>query len=61
MIKPKGQAALGFIFVTILIDVMGFGIIIPVLPDLIKHLINGDVSDAAKYGGRLLWDLFLLR
>jgi DHA1 family tetracycline resistance protein-like MFS transporter len=54
MIKPKGQAALGFIFVTILIDVMGFGIIIPVLPDLIKHLINGDVSDASKYGGWLL-------
>jgi DHA1 family tetracycline resistance protein-like MFS transporter len=54
MIKPKGQAALGFIFVTILIDVMGFGVIIPVLPDLIKHLINGDVSDASKYGGWLL-------
>ncbi|MDR3693796.1 TCR/Tet family MFS transporter [Mucilaginibacter sp.] len=54
MIKPKGQAALGFIFVTILIDVIGFGIIIPVLPDLIKHLINGDVSDAAGYAGWLL-------
>jgi len=54
MIKPKGEAALGFIFVTIFIDVMGFGIIIPVLPDLIKHLINGDVSDAAGYAGWLL-------
>src|SRR5258707_789137 len=44
MIQPKGQAALGFIFVTLLIDVMGFGIIIPVLPKLIEHLIHGNIS-----------------
>ncbi|WP_295674192.1 TCR/Tet family MFS transporter [uncultured Mucilaginibacter sp.] len=53
MIKPKGQAALGFIFVTILIDVMGFGIIIPVLPKLIQHLIHGSLSQAAIYAGGL--------
>ena len=49
------QAALGFIFVTILIDVIGFGIIIPVMPDLIMRLINGDLSTASKYGG---WMMF---
>lgn len=53
MIKPKGQAALGFIFVTLLVDVMGFGIIIPVLPKLIAHLIHGTISDAALYAGLL--------
>src|SRR5580658_5006108 len=53
MIKPKGEAALGFIFVTLLIDVMGFGIIIPVLPQLIQHLIHGSISDAAPYAGWL--------
>ncbi|MFI5137394.1 MAG: TCR/Tet family MFS transporter [Sphingobacteriales bacterium] len=53
MIKPKGQAALGFIFVTLLVDVMGFGIIIPVLPKLIAHLIHGTISDAAPYAGLL--------
>ncbi len=53
MIKPKGQAALGFIFVTLLVDVMGFGIIIPVLPQLIAHLIHGNISDAAPYAGLL--------
>jgi DHA1 family tetracycline resistance protein-like MFS transporter len=53
MIKPKGQAALGFIFVTLLVDVMGFGIIIPVLPKLIAHLIHGSISDAAPYAGLL--------
>src|SRR5476651_1873838 len=51
MNQPKGQAALGFIFVTLLIDVMGFGIIIPVLPDLIRRLIHGSISDAAPYAG----------
>ena len=51
MLQPKGQAALGFIFVTLLIDVIGFGIIIPVLPNLIAHLIHGSISDAATYAG----------
>jgi DHA1 family tetracycline resistance protein-like MFS transporter len=53
MHKPKKQAALGFIFATLLIDVMGLGIIIPVIPKLIEHLIHGDVSDASWYGGWL--------
>ena len=29
------KAAVGFIFITLLIDVMGWGLIIPVMPDLI--------------------------
>jgi DHA1 family tetracycline resistance protein-like MFS transporter len=53
MHKPKGQAALGFIFATLFIDVMGLAIIIPVIPKLIQHLIHGDVSDASWYGGWL--------
>ncbi|MCO5947817.1 TCR/Tet family MFS transporter [Mucilaginibacter flavidus] len=53
MHKPKKQAALGFIFATLFIDVMGLGIIIPVIPKLIEHLIHGDVSDASWYGGWL--------
>lgn len=52
-VKPKAQAALGFIFITLLIDITGFGIIIPVFPDLIKHLLHGDLSMAARYGGYL--------
>nr|AIA14104.1 Tetracycline_Resistance_MFS_Efflux_Pump [uncultured bacterium] len=47
------KAALGFIFITILIDVTGWGIIIPVVPTLIKELINGDISAAARWGGLL--------
>src|ERR1700710_2011428 len=52
-VKSKKQAALGFIFVTLLVDVMGFGIIIPVLPQLIQHLIHGSVSEAAPFAGWL--------
>ena len=51
--KNKKTAAIGFVFITMLIDIMGWGIIIPVIPKLIKELINGDISEAAKYGGWL--------
>ncbi|MDQ6890503.1 MAG: TCR/Tet family MFS transporter [Bacteroidota bacterium] len=49
----NGKAALGFIFLTLLIDVTGLGIIIPVLPKLIEELIHGNISEAAQYGGWL--------
>ena len=51
MKKNKNQAAIGFIFITMLIDVIGWGIIIPVIPGLIEELIQGDISEAAKVGG----------
>jgi MFS transporter, DHA1 family, tetracycline resistance protein len=53
MKKDKKQAAIGFIFITLLIDITGWGIIIPVIPKLISELIHGDISEAAKYGGWL--------
>lgn len=53
MKNSQKQAAIGFIFITLLIDVIGLGIIIPVVPKLIQELIHGDVSEAAKYGGWL--------
>jgi MFS transporter, DHA1 family, tetracycline resistance protein len=48
------DAALGFIFVTLLIDVIGFGIIIPVVPNLLMELGDLNISEAAAYGGWLL-------
>ena len=53
MTSNKKSAAIGFIFITMLIDITGWGIIIPVIPKLIQELINGDVSEAAKIGGWL--------
>lgn len=49
------NAAVGFIFITLLIDVIGFGIIIPVLPKLIAELKHVDISAASKYGGFLMF------
>ena len=53
MKNTQKNAAMGFIFITLLIDITGWGIIIPVVPKLIEELINGDISQAAKYGGWL--------
>ena len=49
------NAAVGFIFITLLIDVIGFGIIIPVMPTLISQLKNVDISTASKYGSLLMF------
>lgn len=49
------KSALGFIFVTILIDVIGFGIIIPVVPKLIEELTGTGISEASRYGGWLMF------
>ncbi|MFT3825997.1 MAG: TCR/Tet family MFS transporter [Chitinophagaceae bacterium] len=49
--RSSKNAALGFIFVTLLIDVIGLGIVWPVMPGLIKELIHGDLSVAAQYSG----------
>ncbi|MBA3828873.1 MAG: TCR/Tet family MFS transporter [Taibaiella sp.] len=49
----KRNAALAFVFITVLIDVIGLGIIIPVLPKLIEHLIHGNISQASTWGGWL--------
>lgn len=53
MKQSNKQAAIGFIFITMLIDITGWGIIIPVIPKLIKELIHADISEAAKFGGWL--------
>ncbi|MEO1254220.1 MAG: MFS transporter, partial [Bacteroidota bacterium] len=49
----KKQAALGFIFITVLIDIIGIGLIIPIVPELIMELTDKSVSEAAFTGGLL--------
>ena len=51
------KAAVGFIFLTLVIDIVGLGIIIPVIPQLIEGLLHThDLSKASLYGG---WMTFL--
>jgi DHA1 family tetracycline resistance protein-like MFS transporter len=45
----RRKAAVGFIFATAMMDILALGIMIPVLPNLIKHMAGGDTAVAARY------------
>src|SRR5215469_4251808 len=47
---PRG-AAVAFIFVTILLDMMALGVVIPVLPKLIESFVDNDTASAARIFG----------
>ncbi len=48
------KAAVGFIFFTLVLDIIGLGIIIPVIPQLIEQLLGiHDISKASIYAGLL--------
>lgn len=49
---PKNYAIL-FILITVVIDSMGVGLIMPVMPDLIREVHGGDIGNAAIWGGIL--------
>lgn len=48
---PVRRAALAFIFVTVMLDMLAFGVIIPVLPQLIEAFLGGDTVRAALWVG----------
>lgn len=50
---PASRHALTFIFFTVLIDTIGLGIVIPVIPQLIVELTGQPVNEAARIGGWL--------
>ncbi len=45
------QAAILFILITVTLDVLSFGIIIPVLPKLVEDFMSGDTAQAASIYG----------
>lgn len=47
----RRRAAVVFIFVTVVIDVLGFGLIIPVLPRLVQQFMGGDAAEGATMFG----------
>src|SRR5580658_9142378 len=48
---PRRRAALNFIFVTVLIDMLAFGMIIPVLPILVQDFVGGNAARGAQMYG----------
>src|SRR5258705_1907163 len=47
----KRHAALGFIFVTVLLDMLAFGVVAPVMPKLISDFLGGNTARASEYLG----------
>src|SRR5438445_11369161 len=46
------QAAVIFVLVTVTLDILAMGLIIPVLPKLILDFLGGEMTDTAKWSGR---------
>ena len=56
MIDPKtARRGLVLVFTTLLLDIVGFGIIMPVLPAYLEELSGVSVSQAAIEGGWLFF------
>jgi MFS transporter, DHA1 family, tetracycline resistance protein len=53
--KPPGKNAVAFVFIVVLIDMMGFGLIMPVLPRLIEDVGHMTLSQASLIGGWLFF------
>lgn len=53
--RKDSPLTLACILITILLDMVGYGIIVPVLPELLKDLTGGSVAQAAVIGGWLVF------
>ncbi len=49
----RDRLPLIFILITVVIDSMGIGLIMPVMPDLIREVRGGSLAEAALWGGLL--------
>ena len=47
--KPQRQAAVRFIFATAVLDIISLGVMVPVLPNLVREMVGGDTAVAADY------------
>ncbi len=57
----KRHAALGFIFVTVLLDMLAFGIVAPPLPKLIADFVGGNTAKASEYLGLFITTFALMQ
>ena len=49
--SPARSAAVAFIFITILLDTLALGLVIPVLPKLVESFVDNDTATAARIFG----------
>ncbi len=50
-LRPRNRSAVAFIFITAVLDVIALGIVLPVLPELVKQFMGGSTSRAAEIYG----------
>ncbi len=60
-VSPQSNLTLACILITILLDMLGYGIVLPVLPALIEELAGGSVAQAAVIGGWLVFSYSLMQ
>lgn len=59
--STKRHAALGFIFVTVLLDMLAFGVAAPTLPKLISDFMGGSTAHASEYLGLFVTTFALMQ
>ncbi len=52
--RTTKNAAVGFVFITLTIDVIGWGLIIPVMPKLLVELKHIPLNETSQWGGYLV-------
>lgn len=50
---PRPKPAVIFIFITLFLDIFGIGVIVPVLPELVKQMAGGNEAASSHYVGWL--------
>ena len=60
-VSPQSNLTLACVLTTIFLDMLGYGIILPVLPSLIGQLSGGTVAQAAVLGGYLVFAYSLMQ
>lgn len=55
MSRRPGKFAVIFVFITVFLDMVGFGLVMPVLPRLIEEVSGADLSGASIWGGWLFF------
>ena len=60
-VSPQSNLTLACILLTILLDMLGYGIVLPVLPELIESVTGGSVAQAAVIGGWLVFSYSLMQ
>lgn len=60
-VSPQSNLTLACVLITIFLDMLGYGIILPVLPQLIGQLAGGSVAQAAVIGGYLVFAYSLMQ